>query len=370
MAKHANAQKANITEEITAKIVEQLEQGTKPWVKEWATMQIGPPRRHNGEPYRGVNNLLLGMLAQTQGYSSPYWMTYNQAKSMGGQVRKGEKAAPVVYYGKHEKTREETDDQGNTQEVKEDRFFLKGYRVFNASQIDGLPDEYYPKPPAQGQHKGEMDIDPSVQKALDEMTTGLNLKGGYHEMGQSAFYSPTEDKIVLPPRDTFTSHGAYAATRVHEMAHATESPSRLDAGFKKKTFGDTEYAKGELYAELTAAFAGGHLGYTGDHIDNHAAYLQAWVKVLKADSRAIIKMASKAEKASDFLLEHTSEYNKEARNARYTAEFEDVAQYQKPVESKPTFRKGGGRRSNARAAYQAAQARPKRQQRVQEAVER
>lgn len=323
--------KRDVAQEITDQIVERLEAGVKPWKKPWEGVALGPARRHNGEPYQGINSLILTMAAMQDGRTSPFFMTFKQAKDLGGQVRKGEKSLPVVYFSSFEK--EEEKDNGDTDKRK--IFFMKHYNVFNAEQIDGLPERYYPKPPTKEEVMAmrEAQHDPKVMKALEEMTAGLKLKGGYKEEGQQAFYRRDQDSITMPPRNTFYSFSEYAGTRTHEMAHATEAADRLDMDWGgTKAFGNMPYAKGELYAEMTACFAAAEMGFVADNIDNSAAYLDNWLKTMKQDKNAIFKMASAAQKGTDYLLEMTSEYNKEKRTERYAFDApEEVESAQKPT---------------------------------------
>lgn len=308
--------KRDVAQEITDQIVERLETGVKPWKKPWQGVALGPARRHNGEPYRGINSLILSMAAMQEGRTSPFFMTFKQAKDLGGQVRKGEKSLPVVYFSTFEKEEEKSNGETDTRKI----FFMKHYNVFNAEQIEGLPDRYYPKPPTNEDILAmrEAQHDPQVMKALEEMTVGLKLKGGYKEEGQQAFYRRDQDSITMPLRSTFYSFSEYAGTRTHEMAHATEAKDRLDMDWGgAKAFGNTAYAKGELYAEMTACFAAAEMGFVADNIDNSAAYLDSWLKTMKQDKNAIFKMASAAQKGTDYLLEMTSEYNKEKRAERY-----------------------------------------------------
>ncbi|MEF2074648.1 ArdC-like ssDNA-binding domain-containing protein [Consotaella aegiceratis] len=145
MAKRQRTSEAHHTdvyERATNKIVEQLEQGVRPWFQPWSVAgSTLRPLRANGVPYRGINTVLLWMEAQEKGFASPYWMTYRQAQAMGAQVRKGEHSSLVVYANTIKKT--ETTDEG--EEVEQTIPFMKGYSVFNAAQIDGLPEHYRSK---------------------------------------------------------------------------------------------------------------------------------------------------------------------------------------------------------------------------------
>lgn len=353
-------EKRDIEQEITNSILESLEKGVKPWAKDWtggSSPEVLRPRRHNGEAYQGINQFWLGMEALAKGHTSPYWLTFNQAKAYGGMVRKGEKSSLSVFYKELQVDDRDAQPAPGEDPTKKKIFMQKAYPVFNASQVEGLPAHFYPTPTEATKALDPKTIDPKVMTALDEMTAGLKLQGGYAEQGNRAFYSPPEDKIVLPPRDTFKTFAGYSATRIHEMAHATEIPTRLDQDFGRNKpgqgqFGSTAYAQGELYAELTAAMAGAHLGYVADHIDNHAAYLGSWIKALKDDKSAIVKMASRAGKAAEHLLEHTSEFNKEKRAERDAVPADQVKEYDPDAKKGP--RKGGVKAAAAAAKAKTA----------------
>jgi antirestriction protein ArdC len=356
-------EKRDIEQEITNSILASLEKGVKPWVKDWNGGGSGVliPRRHNGEAYQGINQLWLGMKAAAEGYTSEFWMTFNQAKNYGGMVRKGEKSTASLFYKEVKVDDRDAKPAPGEDPAKKTIFVQQGYAVFNACQIDGLPARFYPKPVEATAALDPKTIDPKVMTALDEMTAGLKLQGGYAEQGTRAFYSPPEDKIVLPPRDTFKTFAGYIATRTHEMAHATEIPTRLDQDFGRNKpgqgkFGSTAYAQGELYAELTAAMTGAHLGYAADHIDSHAAYLDGWIKALKDDKSAIVKMASRAGKAAEHLLEHTSEFNKQKRAERDAVPADQVKEYDPDAKKGP--RKGGVKAAAAAAKTKTATKKP------------
>jgi antirestriction protein ArdC len=359
---------SDIYQTMTDTVVEALEKGVKPWVPDWTgagSDRILRPLRHGGEAYQGGNHIWLAMAAMAKGYTSPYWMTFNQAKAYGGTVRKGEKATPVLYAGARDKDgKEGSDDQEATGDDGKGgkTFFTKSYSVFNACQIDGLDARFFPKSDTVKEVLDPKTVDPKVMKALEEMTAGLKLQGGYAEQGTQAFYSPTDDRIVMPPRDTFRTFAGYSATRIHEMAHATETTSRLDHGQIRlqpgqNRFGSTAYAVLETRAELTALMAGAHLGYVGEHIENSTNYIGGWfgkavggkespnealIREMKADKTLFYRIAAQAGKASDYLLEHTQEYNKEKRAERDALPADMVKDY--------TPREGGVKAAAKRAA--------------------
>lgn len=294
----------DLAQEITDTIIARLEEGGElPWRQPWKTTKIGLPLRHEGTAYRGINVFLLALSAMAHGYGSAHWMTYRQAAELGGQIRKGERATTVVYYGTARDKRAEdagehpSDGDGDERHYR----FLKSFAVFNACQIDGLPDRYRPDPAALDGGARRPEAGDPLFALAEAMTAGLGV--GYAEGGERACYSPGEDRISMPAIERFESVETYLATRFHEHAHATEIPARLGIDYGAKIFGNEAYAKGELYAELTAALLGAHLGFAPGHIDDHAAYVQSWLKVLRGDKRFILKAAADAQRGVDYLLD-------------------------------------------------------------------
>lgn len=277
--------KPDLYTEITGKIVTMLENGTAPWRKPWTEGGMGSlPLRSNGAAYQGINVLILWSAAATRGFSSPYWMTFNQAKDIGASVKKGAKSEIVVYVGAFEKENEAT---GEAERVP----FLKSYRVFNVEEIDGLAPHYYPaKPqPMDWQHDN---------RAEDFFAaTGATIRHG----GDRAYYSPSTDHVQMPDRAAFAQPDAYYSVLAHECAHWTGAKARLDRTFGKR-FGDDAYAMEELVAEMSAAFTAARLGICPEPKPETASYLAGWLRVLKDDRRAIFTAASAAEKATAFLF--------------------------------------------------------------------
>ncbi|RWB93279.1 MULTISPECIES: zincin-like metallopeptidase domain-containing protein [unclassified Mesorhizobium] len=283
--------RADVYERITKRIIEQLEQGTRPWMQPWGAGGTPVrPLRHNGVPYRGINTVLLWMEATERGFLSPYWMTYKQSQELGGQVRKGEKSALVVYANAIERT--ETNDSG--EEIERRIPFMKGYNVFCADQIDGLPEHFYIKASApEGSERKERI--PHVDAFF------ANLGADIREGGNSAFYRIDADFICMPAFGAFVSAEAHATTLGHECAHWTRHPSRLNRDFGRKAWGDEGYSREEMVAELASVFLAADLGLAIEPRDDHAAYIASWLTVLNGDKRAIFQAASHAERAVAFL---------------------------------------------------------------------
>lgn len=286
------APKADVYAEVTAKIVADLQRGVRPWHKPWsvehAAGRVSRPLRHSGEPYQGINILMLWASAEEQGFACPYWLTFRQAKELGGFVKKGEKGSPVVYASTF--TKSETTEAGD--EVEAEVPFLKSYTVFNADQVEGLPERYYEL--AQ-EPKASLEPIETAQRFFDE--TGADIRTG----GNQAFYAVGPDYVRVPPIQCFRDAESHAATVAHELCHWTRHPSRLDRDLGRKRWGDAGYAMEELVAELGAAFLAADLGVTPEAREDHASYLAEWLKVLKDDKRAIFTAASLASRAVGYL---------------------------------------------------------------------
>lgn len=276
-------------ETITAAIVERLEAGTRPWVQPWTGASVSRPLRACGTPYQGINVLWLWMAAGAAGHSSPYWMTYRQSQLLGGQVRKGERGTVAIFYRAYQT---EESDEDDSAEGPRTRRVLKSFTVFNACQIDGLPGRYFPEP---------RPLPPPTERdsALDRFFAAVPAR--IRHQGAEAFYSPVLDQITMPEPGLFRDLNHYRATLAHELSHWTGHESRLVRQLGGR-FGSEAYAMEELVAELSSAMLGAELGLPVDHLDHHASYLASWLKVLKADSRAILTVAAKAEEAASLLL--------------------------------------------------------------------
>lgn len=277
-------------ESVTKRIIDDLQAGTTPWEKPWAdgnSAAMGSlpfnavTRRH----YSGINVILLWERAIHQGYLSQGWITFKQAQDAGGHVRKGEKGTRVVFT----KFIEKEDEDGNL--VK--RAFLRSYIVFNVGQISNLPKSIDPFDERQPEHSPDEGM-----AAVDQFITAIGAEIVHG--GDRAYFAPQHDRIVVPPTTQFETVGDYYATVLHELVHWTGHKQRLDRLVSGK-FGDKEYGREELVAELGAAFLCCHLGIP--YQTQHASYLSSWLSILKEDNRAIFKAASYASQASTFLID-------------------------------------------------------------------
>ncbi|MBW6425436.1 DUF1738 domain-containing protein [Rhizobium sp. XQZ8] len=290
-----NVARPDVYSRITDIMIAELERGVRPWVQPWSTAHVGRhvsrPLRFNGEPYSGINVLLLWSEATTRGYSSTMWMTFRQALELGGNVRKGETGSMVVYANRIKKT--ETD--GNGEDVERNIPFLKAYMVFNLEQLEGLPEEYGSQqdaPPVKS-------IERLAQADAFFRATGAVIRHG----GNQAFYATGADIIQMPPIEAFRDIESYYATLAHEEIHWAGAAHRLNRDLSRYAKDRSERAREELIAELGAVFLAADLGLVPELEPraDHASYLASWLAVLKNDKRFIVQAAAQAQRAVGYL---------------------------------------------------------------------
>lgn len=293
MKHESNTTRRDIYQRVTDQIIRELEQGVLPWRKPWDAAhlegRIVRPLRHNGQPYNGINVLMLWAEALERGYTSPTWMTFKQALELKANVRKGERGSLVVYASKI--TRSETNSESG-EESERDIPFLKGYTVFNVAQIEGLPERYHVKP---------QPLPDSPERIVQADLFAANTKAVIGHGGNLAYYNIGADRVQMPPFETFVDATSYYGTLIHELTHWTRHKTRLERKFGRKRFGDEGYAMEELVAELGSAFLCADLDLEPQSRSDHAAYIASWLKVLKDDKRAIFTAASHAQRAADYL---------------------------------------------------------------------
>lgn len=268
-----------VYEIITEQITKRLEAGTCPWRMPWQKLGIAP---HNikGRAYSGSNFFLLSML----GFSDPTFLTFNQAKALGGTVKKGEKGFPVIFWKMMEKV-----EDGIEKKIPMLRYFT----VFNISQTQGVKYEAPIVPP-----KPEFQGIEAAEKIVEGYQNGPKVSFG----GDRACYRPATDDVTVPNKAQFDNEGEYYSTLFHELGHSTGHKSRLDRKeLGADGFGTELYSTEELTAELTAAFLCADAGIDTATIDNSAAYIGGWLKKLKQDPKAFITAAGKAQKAANLI---------------------------------------------------------------------
>ena len=265
--------RTSLYDEITNRIVAELEAGRVPWVQPWGTAAAKAPLAMarsvaTGRQYSGINVLILWGAATEHGFTGQNWLTFRQALSLGGHVRKGERGTTVVYADRFvpacEKRRAyETGEEAQVVS------FLKRFTVFNSDQCEGLPPEIAttapPPPPGL--------IEPRVQHLIK--ATGIDFRIG----GNRAFYAPTEDYVQVPPPQAYFEPINWHRTALHELAHASGHPSRLNRDLSG-SYGTRKYAFEELVAEIASAFGCASLGIVPTV--RHADYVGAWLWTPKA----------------------------------------------------------------------------------------
>ena len=276
-------ERTSVYEAVTRQIIAELEQGTVPWVKPWL---VGLPQNAVSQrPYSGVNILLLWHESNQRSYRNRAWLTFKQALSLGGSVRKGEKSSRIVYASTFTKT---VPDEVTQEKAMREISFLKWYRVFNVEQTHGLPEHLYVVPEPQPFTDRQAEVEAFLDRA------GVDVRHGH----PLAAYHRVEDFVALPNPQDFRTPEDYFATRLHETGHWTGHRSRLARDLSGR-FGSDAYAMEELTAELTSAFASAELGIQAKL--QHAPYIQVWLRVLREDSRAIFTAARRATEAAYFL---------------------------------------------------------------------
>ena len=277
---------------VTDQIINAIEQGVGNWRMPWHTSgryAFSPINATSRKPYRGINTVCLWAAAEAKGYDSGEWATYAQWQERGAQVRKGEKSTTVVFWKFANGTAENQDGDDNQPSTGSRLLFTRGYAVFNAAQVDG----YTPK--------SEPAV--SMPERIERAETWFQSVGAaVCNGGNRAYYAPGTDHIQMPPFAAFAENVSYYSTLAHEHTHWTARAERCDRQLGKR-FGDSAYAAEELIAELGAAFVCAHLGLSTEPREDHAEYIQSWLKVLRADKRAIFTAASKAQQAADYLIE-------------------------------------------------------------------
>jgi antirestriction protein ArdC len=294
MSEHENTapEKQDVYARVTFQIVNEIEKGVGNWRMPWHTsgrFVSSPINVTSKKPYRGINTVCLWAAAQSKGYESGEWGTYRQWEERGAQVRKGEKSTCVVFWKFANGGDENQDDDGDQPSNSSRLLFTREYSVFNATQVDG----YTPNP--------EPDL-PILERIANADAFFGAIGADVRHGGNRAFYAPDSDHIQMPPFRAFDESVAYYSTLAHEHTHWTANASRCDRQLGKR-FGDAAYAAEELVAELGAAFVCAHLQLSTEPREDHAQYIQSWLKVMRADKRAIFTAASKAQQAADYLIQ-------------------------------------------------------------------
>jgi len=282
---------ADVYQIITDRIVAQLENGVVPWHKPWKAGEHGWPKNLvSKKDYRGINVFMLSC----SDFTLPYWVSFKQAKQLGGNVRKGEKSTVVVFWKWFDRKAEESepsDTKGQRVPV------LRYYNVFNVSQCDGL-EKRIP----------QVDAEPAEPfepiAACDHLVADMPQAPTIQHGTDGAFYRHRDDLVSMPARERFENAESYYSTLFHELTHATGHEGRLNRPgiVEPSRFGSGTYSKEELVAEMGAAFLCGHAGIDNATIDKSASYIGSWLAKLKDDKRLVVHAAANAQRAADFII--------------------------------------------------------------------
>lgn len=281
-----------------------LEEEVIPWQKMWTTVQ--PKNLITNKKYNGINNLILSFIASERGYKDNRWCTFNQMKQKNWKFKNNANGQGVCVeywsaYNYKEKKKyslnEYLDALKTNPEIKDDfRFITKCTTVFNGDLIDGIP-------------KDKIEDLENEIKTSDYISNIIkNIGVNYIEDGPNAYYTPLTDTVVIPLSSCFKNEYAYYSTQLHELAHSTGHSSRLKRNIEND-FGTESYAKEELRAEISSSFLMQELGleYDEKHLDNHKAYIQSWIKILKDKPTELFKAISDSQKIVEYLEENSKE---------------------------------------------------------------
>jgi antirestriction protein ArdC len=275
-------------EVVIDRILDLLDAGTVPWRRPW-NPAVGLPRNVRGTAYRGINLLVLGC----QSYESPLWLTFRQVTQLGGRVRAGERGTPVLLW----KWPERTADTDGDREQRRPFPLVRYYLVWNLLQTDGIEVPASSATPSTGAAQF------SAESVVSRMPAPPVIR---HDGGARAFYRPSSDSIHMPPREAFHDTDGYRATLFHELVHSTGHSTRLarPAVTDGALFGDHTYSEEELVAEIGAAYLCAHVGISERTLENSAAYVASWLRVLRDDRRLLLRAAQHAQRAVDYVLGH------------------------------------------------------------------
>lgn len=276
-----NEIRKTVNDIITERIMAMIEQGAAPWQRPWRVASQMPRNLVSGKSYRGINIFLLHAMQ----YASPFWLTFKQAQALGGNVKRGEKSSPVIFWKRLETVDEQTQE-------KKVVFLLRYYHVFNLAQVENVKHETLPPSP-------DKPTTTPAAEIVAQMPNRPTIKHGF----RACCYCPGSDEINMADAGTFSTSADYYGTLFHELTHSTGHPSRLARLENKRVnFGTADYSREELVAEMGAAFLCGEAGIFDRTVNNSAAYLQGWLSALDNDRSLIVTAAAQAQKAADYIL--------------------------------------------------------------------
>ncbi|PRY03675.1 antirestriction protein ArdC [Pontibacter ummariensis] len=299
---------SQLADQVTNEVIAQLEQGKVLWQKPWTS--YGLPKNYlSGRHYEGFNAFYLNYITEKKHFTAPYFLTFRQAQELGGHVRKGEKGTQAIYWKIYEeKAGESAHEPAEEENARYGKRFVPFiWTVFNLDQVEGIS---FALPAAM--ERTEQQVIAACQQVVDNYPQPRPqiLHGG-----SQAYYTPIPDRVQMPELKSFVSPQAYHATLFHELIHSTGHPDRLNRFTeeeKASRFGDANYSKEELIAEMGASFLSAFTGIKEAVFENSVAYLQGWVSKFKDDKTMIIYTSTKAFKAASYILDLKAEENKDA----------------------------------------------------------
>lgn len=281
--------KLDLCEVVTQKIIDRLEAGVVPWQIPWRTKNGMPRNMISNRSYTGINFWML----LCQPFTSPFYVTFEQAKALNGNIRKGEKSTIVVFW----KVLESEEKDGTIKKIP----FLRYYNVFNLSQTEGIDPKKIPDTEA---FDHDFNSIAAADQIINEWKDCPKIEWG----SDHAYYSPLEDKVYMPDQRSFFHDEQVYSVLYHELTHSTGHPCRLGRHEKTKdhTFG-SQYNQEELIAELGAAYLCGITNIQQETIENNAAYIKSWIRTFKDDTKVLVLAAAQAQNAVNYILNQKAE---------------------------------------------------------------
>ena len=304
-------------QKIADKVLEQIENNNLEWAAGWHKLRNAPFNAKTEKRYNGTNLLILHFEGVKKGYEDPRWLTFNQAKDLGAQVKAGEKATTIFHWNEYDKKTKKAPDWEELRKLPKEElekyvqdnisYSVSYHSVFNAEQCNGL--EKYVVPTLSAEELAK-------QNEKIEQVIAASEAPVLYDGENRAFYSLSEDKIHLPKIENFKTKNDYYATALHEIAHSTGHESRLNRNLKGGTFGDENYAIEEFRAEFASLFMQYELDLNFDakHFENHSAYIQGWSKAIKEDKNVLFAAIKDAGKIATYVRENYAEQENTKKN--------------------------------------------------------
>ncbi len=293
----SETEKFDIYKDITDRLLAAYESGPHEWSKSWAGAGGLPINPTTGKPYTGHNCMLLLI----QGRPNKHWLTFNQGKEIGANVRKGEQGVRLYRLVEKEIKEEKKNGEEETKTIP----VLKGFTVFNVDQFDNLPEHL-----RSAERNADFKPNERAEALADALVirTGLTIDYGKGD----PCYIPSVDKVVMPAREAFDDESHFYTTLMHECGHSTLAKNRLDRSEALGRFGSERYAREELRVELASAFLAAETGVplSEKHVESHAAYLQSWAKALRDDKKEVMRACKDAYAICNYIVTNEAEFRK------------------------------------------------------------